>query len=103
MEGPDHKASLEPAELKLMVDQIRHIEVGFGDGIKRPNKSEEANAKVVQKTILAKGPIKKGEMLSDSNLTVKRAGAGISSVHWDIVVGTAALCDYDKDEPIRLS
>lgn len=102
MEGPDHKASLEPAELKLMVQQIRNIEAALGDGIKRPNKSEVENAKVVQKSILAKRPIKMGEVLSEENLVAKRAGAGISSVHWDVVVGTKALQDYDIDEPIIL-
>lgn len=101
MEGPDHKASLEPQELKLMVQQIHHIETALGDGIKRPNKSEAENAKVVQKSILAKRPIKKGELLSADNLTVKRAGAGISSVHWDVVVGAQAQYDFDIDEPIR--
>lgn len=102
MDGPDHKASLEPAELKQMVQSIRNIEQALGDGIKRPNKSEEANAKVVQKSILAKRPIKKGETLAEDNLTVKRAGAGISSVHWDVVVGTQAQRDYSIDEPIEL-
>ena len=102
MEGPDHKASLEPAELKLMVQQIRNIEVALGDGIKRPNKSEAENAKVVQKSILARRPIKKGEELTEENLVTKRAGTGISSVHWDVVVGTKALQDYDIDEPIKL-
>ena len=102
MEGPDHKASLEPQELKLMVQQIRHIESALGDGIKRPNKSEAENAKVVQKSILAKRAIKKGELLSADNLTVKRAGAGISSVHWDVVIGTQAQYDFDIDEPIRI-
>ena len=102
MEGPDHKASLEPAELKLMVRQIRNIEAALGDGIKRPNKSEAENAKVVQKSILAKIPIKKGEVLTEDNLVAKRAGVGISSVHWDVVVGTKAQQDYDIDEPIKL-
>ena len=102
MEGPDHKASLEPQELKLMVQQIRHIESALGDGIKRPNKSEAENAKVVQKSILAKRAIKKGELLTADNLTVKRAGAGISSVHWDVVIGTQAQYDFDIDEPIRI-
>lgn len=102
MEGPDHKASLEPQELKLMVQQIRHIEQSLGDGIKRPNKGEAENAKVVQKSILAKMPIKKGELLTSDNLVAKRAGTGISSVYWDIVVGTKALFDYDIDEPIKL-
>lgn len=102
MEGPDHKASLEPQELKLMVQQIRHIETALGDGIKRPNKSEAENAKVVQKSILAKRPIIKGELLTSENLTVKRAGLGISSVHWDVVVGTQAQYNFDIDEPIRI-
>lgn len=103
MEGPDHKASLEPAELKLMVQQIRNIEEALGDGIKRPNKSESENAKVVQKSILAKRAIKKGEVLTEDMLVAKRAGTGISSVHWDVVIGTTAVKDYDVDEPIKLS
>lgn len=102
MDGPDHKASLEPDELKLMVRQIRHIETALGDGIKRPNHSEAENAKVVQKSILAKRPIIKGETLTPEMLTVKRAGAGISATHWDVVVGAYAIKDYDIDEPIRL-
>lgn len=102
MEGPDHKASLEPAELKVMVQQIRNIEAALGDGIKRPNKSESENAKVVQKSILAKRPIKKDEVLTEDNLVAKRAGSGISSVYWDVIVGTKALQDYDIDEPIKL-
>ena len=102
MEGPDHKASLEPAELKLMVQQIRNIEAALGDGIKRPNKSEMKTAKVVLKSILAKRPIKKGEQLTPDNLVVKRSESGISATHWDVVVGTKALFDYDIDEPIKL-
>lgn len=102
MDGPDHKASLEPAELKLMVQQIRNIEAALGDGIKKPNKSEAENAKVVQKSILAKHPIKKGETLTEENLTVKRAGAGIPASLWDAVVGCRAIKDYDIDEPIKL-
>ena len=102
MEGPDHKASLEPAELKLMVQQIRNIEEALGDGIKRPNKSEAENAKVVQKSILAKRPIKKGEVLTEENMTVKRAGAGIPANLWDSVVGCYSIKDYVIDEPIKL-
>ncbi len=102
MEGPDHKASLEPAELKLMVQQIRNIEVALGDGIKRPNKSETENAKVVQKSILAKRPIKKGEILTEDILTVKRAGDGISASLWDSVIGAPAIKDFEIDEPIKL-
>lgn len=102
MEGPDHKASMEPQELKLMVQQIRHIETALGDGIKRPNKSEAENAKVVQKSILAKRPIKKGGLLSADNLTVKRAGKGISASLWDSIIGAPAIKDFDIDEPIKL-
>ena len=102
MEGPDHKASLEPAELKMMVEQIRHIEVAMGDGIKRPNKSEAENAKVVQKSILANRPIKKGEVLKEEMLVAKRAGKGISASLWDNVIGAYAIKDFDIDEPIVL-
>lgn len=102
MEGPDHKASLEPAELKQMVQQIRNIEVALGDGIKRPNKSESENAKVVQKSILAKRPIKKGEILTEDILAVKRAGEGISASLWDSVIGAPAIKDFEIDEPIKL-
>ena len=102
MDGPDHKASLEPSELKMMVQQIRNIEVALGDGIKRPNKSEAENAKVVQKSILAKRPIKMGEVLTEENLTVKRAGAGIAANLWDSVIGCYAIKDYVTDEPIKL-
>ena len=102
MEGPDHKASLEPAELKLMVRQIRNIEVALGDGIKRPNKSEAENAMVVQKSILAKRPIKKGEILTEDILTVKRAGKGISASLWDSVIGAPAIKDFEIDELIKL-
>ena len=102
MDGPDHKASLEPAELKRMVDSIRNIEVALGDGIKKPNKSEEANAKVVQKSILAKRPIKQGEVITEDMITVKRAGYGITANYWDVVLGTHAVKDYLVDEPIML-
>ena len=102
MSGPDHKASLEPNELRKMVEAIRNIEVALGDGIKRPNKSEIECAKVVQKSILAKRPIKMGEVLTEENLTVKRAGSGISSKHWDLVLGCFAIKDYNIDEPIQL-
>lgn len=102
MEGPDHKASLEPQELKLMVQQIRHIETALGDGIKRPNKSEAENAKVVQKSILAKKPILKGENLTEDKLTVKRTGEGISASLWDYIIGAPAVKDYNIDEPIKL-
>lgn len=100
MDGPDHKASLEPDELKAMVDAIRNVEIALGDGIKRPNKSEQEISKVVLKTIVASKSITQGDVLSEDNLTVKRVGKGISSAHWDVVVGTKAKKDYIIDEPI---
>ena len=102
MEGPDHKASLEPQELKYMVDCIRNIEVALGDGIKKPNASEVKISKVVLKSIVAKSPVKKGDMLTSDNITIKRAGSGIPAAHWDMIVGTKALHDFDIDEPIRI-
>lgn len=102
MEGPDHKASLEPNELKYMVDCIRNIEIALGDGIKRPNASEVEISKVVLKSIVAKEPVKKGDMLTDVNITIKRAGSGIPAAHWDMILGTTALHDFDIDEPIRI-
>lgn len=102
MEGPDHKASLEPHELKHMVDCIRNIEIALGDGIKRPNPSEVEISKVVLKSIVAKVPINKGETLTPSNITIKRAGDGIPAAHWDMIVGTKALRDFDIDEPIKI-
>jgi N,N'-diacetyllegionaminate synthase len=103
MDGPDHKASLEPHELKYMVDCIRNIEVALGDGIKRPNPSEVEISKVVLKSIVAKVPINKGETLTANNMTIKRTGSGIPAAHWDMIVGTKALHDYDIDEPIKIN
>ena len=102
MEGPDHKASLNPEELKAMVSAIRHIEQALGDGIKRPNASEVEISKVVLKSIVAKTPVKKGDTLTSDNITIKRAGSGIPAAHWDMIVGTKALHDFDIDEPIRI-
>lgn len=103
MEGPDHKASLDPEELKQMVTAIRNIEKAMGDGVKRPNKSEIEISKVVLKSIVAKHTIHKGDVLANDNLTIKRADTGISAKHWDMVIGTKALRDYDIDEPIIIS
>ena len=102
MDGPDHNASLEPHELKYMVDCIRNIEVALGDGIKRPNPSEVNISKVVLKSIVAKVPINKGETLTANNITIKRAGSGIPAAHWDMIIGTKALQDFDIDEPIKI-
>lgn len=102
MEGPDHKASLEPNELKAMVDSIRHIELALGNGMKQPAESEKKNIAVVRKSIIAKHNIKKGEVLTEDNLTVKRPGSGISPMKWYEVVGTKAVKDYNEDEMIEL-
>lgn len=102
MEGPDHKASIEPQELKYMVDCIRNIEVALGDGIKRPNLSEVEISKVVLKSIVAKVPVKKGDIFTVNNITIKRVGSGISATYWDMVVGTKAIQDFDIDEPIKI-
>jgi len=100
MEGPDHKASLEPDELKAMVKAIRNIEIALGSSIKKPSKSEKPNMEVARKSIVASKPIKKGELFSEDNLTVKRPGNGISPMRWDEIIGTIAQKDYDVDELI---
>ena len=79
MEGPDHRASLEPDELKAMVAAIRNIEKAMGDGVKKPSKSEMKNILIARKSIVAKKPIRKGESLTEDNLTVKRPGTGSST------------------------
>lgn len=101
MEGPDHKASLEPDELKAMVQAIRNIELALGTGIKKPSPSERPNMAVARKSIVASRSIKKGEVLSKKNLTVKRPGNGVSPMRWDEIVGTIATKDYGEDELIQ--
>jgi len=100
MSGPDHKASLDPNELKAMVSAIRNIELAMGDGIKKPSKSELANIEVVRKSIVASCTIKKDEVLTEQNLTVKRPAGGISPMRWDSIVGTIAQKDYKEDDLI---
>jgi len=100
MEGPDHKASLEPSQLKAMVKAIRNIEKALGSSIKKASKSELLNIKIVRKSIVAKTKIKKGEILTQQNLSVKRPGRGMSPMKWDDVVGTKSTKDYNEDEPI---
>ena len=100
MEGPDHKASLEPNQLKEMIKAIRNIELAIGDGIKRPSKSEIQNIKIVRKSTVAKAKVKKGEVLSENNITVKRPGGGISPMKWDDILGSKAAKNYNEDELI---
>jgi N,N'-diacetyllegionaminate synthase len=100
MDGPDHKVSLEPDELKAMVQAIRNIEQALGNGIKKSSQSESKNRSIVRKSIVSNKAIKKGETLNEENLTVKRPGNGISPMRWDDIIGTIALQDYEKDELI---
>ncbi|MBF4695134.1 N-acetylneuraminate synthase [Fusibacter ferrireducens] len=102
MEGPDHKASLEPKELKAMVNAIRNIELALGDGMKKPAESEKKNMAVARKSIIAKKDIKLGEAFTEENLTVKRPGDGISPMKWFDVIGTIASRDFEEDELIEL-
>ncbi|BAI79864.1 N-acetylneuraminate synthase [Deferribacter desulfuricans SSM1] len=99
--GPDHKASLEPNELKAMVKAIRNIEKALGNGIKKPSKSELKNRDIARKYIVAKRDMKKGEILSEENLTVKRTGKkGISPMRWGEIIGLKAPRDFKKGEII---
>lgn len=102
MDGPDHKASLEPDELKAMVRAIRHVEQALGDGVKRPSRSEHKNISIARKSILASRSIKIGETFSENNLTVKRPGNGISPMRWDEIVGLKATRNFSEDELIEL-
>lgn len=102
MEGPDHKASLEPGELKEMTESVRNIELSLGDKKKAPTALETENSKAARKSIVAARAIRKGEELTEENLTVKRPGTGISPMKWDSVTGTRAIRDFGKDEQICL-
>ena len=98
--GPDHSASLEPDELKKMVQAIRNIEVALGDGIKKPSASESKNIPIARKSIVAARTIKKGEVFTSENLAVKRPGNGVSPMMWDDYIGKIANKDYYLDEVI---
>ncbi|EQA53835.1 N-acetylneuraminate synthase [Leptospira kmetyi] len=100
--GPDHKASLEPEELKTMIRSIRNIEQSLGDGIKRPSQSEAKNISIARKSLVAANPIRSGEIFSYENLTAKRPGNGISPMRLDEIVGLKAKRDFSEDELIDL-
>lgn len=102
MEGPDHKASLEPDELKAMVDAIRNIEQALGSAEKTVTDSERKNMTVARKSIVALTSIKKGDLFSETNITVKRPGSGISPMLWESVLGQIASRDFEEDELIEL-
>ncbi|MFZ3122399.1 MAG: N-acetylneuraminate synthase [Thermodesulfovibrionales bacterium] len=102
MKGPDHKASLDPDELKAMIRTIRNIEKALGDGVKKPSTSELRNKPVVRKSIVAAKEIKKGETFTEDNITVKRPGTGISPMEWDSVIGNKAVRAFEEDDLIEL-
>lgn len=100
--GPDHKASLEPDELKAMVQAIRNIEKALGNGIKKPSPSELKNKFIVRKSIVSDRDIKAGEVFSAENITVKRPGNGISPMKWDDIIGKIAQKDFEEDQLIEV-
>jgi len=102
MEGPDHKASLEPEEFEVMVNNIRMIEKALGDGVKQPAEAEKKNIAIARKSIVAAKDIKKGEIFTEDNITVKRPGSGISPMRWFEVLGTEAVRDFGEDELIEI-
>lgn len=102
MEGPDHKASLEPSELKAMVKSIRNIEQALGTGHKTISESERKNIEIARKSIIAAKDIKKGEIFTEENITVKRPGNGISPMEWENVIGKVARRNFQEEELIEL-
>lgn len=102
MAGPDHKASLEPPELKTMVKAIRNIENALGSRVKKPSKSEMKNINIVRKSIVASKPIKRDEIFTDNNLITKRPGNGISPMKWNKVIGTKAKKNFSAGELIKI-
>ena len=100
MEGPDHKASLEPKELRAMISSIRNIEKALGSSEKKPSPSESVNIGVARKSIFARQSIKKGEKLTDRNITTKRPGTGMSPMKWNEIIGTHAKKDYQEEDLI---
>lgn len=102
MEGPDHKASLEPDELKAMVAAIRNVEAALGSGVKMPSASEQKNTAIARKSIVAKCNIEKGQIFTEDNLTTKRPGTGISPMRWNEIIGTEAQRSYKEDELIEV-
>lgn len=102
MPGPDHKASLEPAELKKMVESIRNIEKALGNGVKEVKESERPNLIAARRSIVAKRDIKQGEVLTEDDICTKRPATGLNPMMWDKVIGTKAIRDFAKDEMIEI-
>ena len=101
LEGPDHKASIEPIEFQNMVRSIRNVDRALGNGIKIPTQNEMENSVLVRKSIVAATNISKGEIFSKNNLTIKRPGNGISPMEWDNLIGKKASYDFEIDELIK--
>ena len=102
MEGPDHKASLEPEELKSMIKAIRIVEKALGDGIKKITNSEVKNINIARKSLVAKNAIKKGDIFDENNVAVKRPGTGISPMRYEEIIGRIATKNFEKDELIEI-
>ena len=102
LQGPDHKASLEPTELKNMVSSIRNIEKALGSNIKQPSQSELKNKYIVRKSLVAIQPIRTGEFFTKENIAPKRPGTGVSPMLWDRVIGQTANRSYMIDELIEI-
>jgi N,N'-diacetyllegionaminate synthase len=100
--GPDHKASLEPEELKDMVAAIRNIEIALGDGLKKPVAAELVNMSSARRSIVARKPIAKGEKFTELNIAAKRPGTGLSPMLWDQVIGQHSTREFEQDELIEL-
>ena len=102
MEGPDHVASLNPLELKEMVQAIRNIEKAIGTGKKVPSNSEKENRIAARKSIFARCEIKKGQKFTEENIIAKRPGGGVNPMRWEEVIGTCAVRNFKRDEMIEL-
>ena len=100
--GPDHKASLEPSELKAMVSAIRHIELALGSADKQPSNSEKGNIAIARKRIVAKTLIQKGEVFSPDNLTLKRSDKGLEAKFWDELIGKTSVATFQAGAGIEI-
>ena len=101
LDGPDHKASLEPIELNEMVKAIRNITKSIGSSIKKPSESEMKNIQIARKSIIANDDIKVGDLFTENNLIIKRPGNGLNPKFWDDIIGTESSHNYKKDDLIN--
>ncbi|MES2808650.1 MAG: N-acetylneuraminate synthase [Bacteroidota bacterium] len=103
LKGPDHIASLDPAELKEMIKAIRNIDLALGNGIKQPSESEQKNINIARKSIVAATDLKEGDVLRADNIYVKRPGSGISPLAWDSIIGKTVLRSFSADELLDMT